>query len=110
METYVDDPHSVTTWTRILDDLGYPALMVLGVAFVLWKFSRWATPWIEKLMNAHLEFVSDVKDAQIGLAKKQAESYEQIAMLAEHFRGLRDDFAEHRKQTEARGHARAGGD
>jgi hypothetical protein len=119
--------------TETLEKFGLPLVILVVLAWAIWRVAVWLRPWFERVLNAHLAFVDSVRESQVGLTKEveraqikmaqqSVRTEEQVArlatathegmrQLAQTVEGLAKSLADHRAKTERQnGHANGGGD
>lgn len=69
----VDDPASMPLSSiQILREFGVPTVVLLGVLWLIWKVIRASFPWVQALVQSHIEFVRALSSSQLEIRDRLA--------------------------------------
>lgn len=55
------------TWLTVIEKFGWPGAFAIACAFVIWRFSKWCAPRVDKAIDAHNQFLDRMAASQEGI-------------------------------------------
>ena len=56
-------------WLKVLDRYGYPTLVLAALVFIGWRVSKWVSPYLGRILDAHVEGMNALKENTARTAK-----------------------------------------
>lgn len=70
VSTHSDGLFSVDWWESAINRVGLPLVLLMGAAYVTWRIGRWIQPRLDRLLEAHLAFITKLDERMDSMGKR----------------------------------------
>jgi len=88
-------PESTVRWAeRLINSLGVPVVILCVLAVATYKTAGWLSPYVERVMESHIDFVEGSSDALGKLDQRFDRASQEHLLITEILEGLVDTLEE----------------
>jgi len=73
-------------WLQVLQMVGVPMAILIVLGLAMWRTARWLRPWVERVLNSHLQFVDGTAGKLDSLCEKVEGHTESVDRLVKELR------------------------